>query len=71
MSIEKKIEKALSPRPVDKIFPGRVTALSDKMCHPMIGCGKKIQSFDGWSEIEQAEYCISGLCRACQERFFS
>jgi hypothetical protein len=44
--------------------------IMDECVSPPIGCGKPIENFALWSEIEQGEYRISGLCQACQRKVF-
>jgi hypothetical protein len=50
----------------------RQETIKENVCvPPPIGCGQPISNFGLWSEIEQAEYKISGLCQACQRSIFS
>lgn len=50
----------------------RQESIKENVCiDPPIGCGQPISNFGMWSEIEQAEYRISGLCQACQRKIFS
>lgn len=61
------IEKKL--RPADLIFPERRQALSEARCMPKpIGCGEKIGKFK--DTLSEKEYCITGLCQTCQNRFY-
>lgn len=48
----------------------RGSIIMDECVAPPIGCGKPIQNFSLWSEVEQAEYRISGLCQSCQQEVF-
>lgn len=49
----------------------RRVAIKENLCVPEpIGCGEPISNFGLWSEMEQAEYRISGLCQGCQQRTF-
>jgi hypothetical protein len=49
----------------------RQESIKENVCiGPPIGCGKPIANFGLWSEIEQAEYRISGLCQSCQSEVF-
>jgi hypothetical protein len=48
----------------------RGSIIMDECVSPPIGCGKPIKDFALWSEIEQGEYRISGLCRECQREVF-
>ena len=49
----------------------RQETIKENVCAPApIGCGKPISNFGMWSEIEQAEYKISGLCQTCQAEIF-
>lgn len=55
---------------LDKLS-GRSGAIKENVClDPPIGCGQPISNFNMWSEIEQAEYRISGLCQSCQREVF-
>ena len=50
----------------------RQESIKENVCvSPPIGCGQPISNFHYWSEIEQSEYRISGLCQACQRRIFA
>jgi hypothetical protein len=47
----------------------RQKSIRDNVCvDPPIGCGQPITD---WSELEQNEYRISGLCGNCQRQVFS
>jgi hypothetical protein len=49
----------------------RQESIKENVCiGPPIGCGQPISNFGLWSEIEQAEYKISGLCQRCQRAIF-
>ena len=49
----------------------RQGSIKENVCvNPPIGCGQPISNFGLWSEIEQAEYKISGLCQSCQQEIF-
>lgn len=50
----------------------RQGSIKENLCiSPPIGCGQPISNFGSWSEIEQAEYKISGLCATCQKGIFN
>lgn len=50
----------------------RREAIHENVCvPPPIGCGKPIHDVVTWSEIELAEYKISGLCAECQRKIFT
>jgi hypothetical protein len=50
----------------------RQASIKENVCVDQpIGCGQPISNFGLWSEIEQAEYTISGLCQRCQRRIFA
>lgn len=67
------IEPAKVPREMEELLElmaGRTSAIRASRCvRPPIGCDKPF-SQEGLSELTLKEYSISGLCPACQERFF-
>lgn len=49
----------------------RQAVIKENVCvDPPIGCGQPIANFSLWSEMEQEEYKVSGMCQSCQARVF-
>lgn len=59
-------------RPVDIVFPqaNRVKSIEAKLCIAKpIGCGEPITQFK--DELSAREYKITGMCQACQDKFYN
>ena len=49
---------------------GRTTAIENNRCIPFC-CGRQIPAdeFATWTDLQQREYRISGMCNSCQDIF--